>query len=72
MRTDTDILIRALEILSEDIISSDGVANAAIFEAADRLRSFKTALENIASTPLCLQDDISWIDLRSIAEKALE
>jgi hypothetical protein len=37
MRTDTTILIKALRILSNDIQSEDGVANAAIAEAADRL-----------------------------------
>lgn len=37
MRTDTETLIKALEILVDDIQSVDGVANAAIAEAAQRL-----------------------------------
>ena len=37
MRTDTETLISALRILSQDIESNDGVANAAIAEAADRM-----------------------------------
>lgn len=37
-RTDTEILIKALFILSDDIQSDDGVANAAIREGAERLQ----------------------------------
>jgi multimeric flavodoxin WrbA len=37
MDTDTPTLIKALRILVEDIQSDDGVANACIAEAADRL-----------------------------------
>lgn len=36
-RTPTQILIEAMLALSRDIHSGDGVANAAIFEAAQRL-----------------------------------
>jgi len=38
MKTSTTTLIKALEILSKEIQSEDGVANAAIAEAADRLK----------------------------------
>lgn len=37
MRSSTTTLISALRILARDIQSEDGVANAAIAEAADRL-----------------------------------
>lgn len=37
MRTDTEILIKSMHILSNDVQSVDGVANAAISEAAYRL-----------------------------------
>ena len=37
-KTQDEILIKALEILARDIQSDDGVANACIFEAAERLR----------------------------------
>ena len=37
MRTDTETLIAAMRILSQDVESNDGVANAAIAEAADRM-----------------------------------
>jgi len=36
-RTDTATLIQAMRILARDIQSDDGVANAAIAEAADRM-----------------------------------
>ncbi len=36
-RTDTETLAAAMRILSVDIQSGDGVANAAIAEAAERL-----------------------------------
>ena len=42
-RTDTETLIAAMRILSRDIRSGDGVANAAIAEAADRLDELKSA-----------------------------
>ena len=37
-KTDDKILIESMRILSRDIVSGDGVANAAILEAADRLQ----------------------------------
>lgn len=36
-RTPTPVLIKALEALSRDVQSEDGVANAALFEAAQRM-----------------------------------
>lgn len=42
MKTDTSVLIQALRILANDIISEDGVANATILEAADRLEELTT------------------------------
>jgi len=38
MKTDTLTLAKSLEVLAQEIQSDDGVANAAIFEAAQRLR----------------------------------
>lgn len=37
MRTSDKTLVAALRILSRDIVSDDGVANACIAEAADRI-----------------------------------
>lgn len=44
MKTDTTILIRAMRILADEIQSEDGVANAAIAEAADRLEEYHSLL----------------------------
>ena len=46
MKTSIESLIKALRILAEEIESNDGVANAAIAEAADRLEELKS--ENAA------------------------
>lgn len=40
-RTATSVLISAMQILAKDIKSDDGVANAAIQEAADRLEELR-------------------------------
>jgi hypothetical protein len=37
----TDTLIKAMRVLARDIQSGDGIANAAIDEAADRLQRLK-------------------------------
>jgi len=41
MRSTTETLIAAMRILARDIQSGDGVANAAIAEAADRLEELQ-------------------------------
>ncbi len=41
MKTNTKTLIKALRILSEDIQSDDGIANACIREAADRIEELQ-------------------------------
>lgn len=46
MKSSTETLIKAMYILSNDIYSEDGVANAAILEAAIRLEElYKENLE---------------------------
>lgn len=47
MRTDTGALVEALKILSEEIQSLDGVANAAILEGAHRLEELSEELEAV-------------------------
>ena len=42
--TDTATLIQSLRVLARDIDSRDGVANAAIAEAADRMEELEHAL----------------------------
>lgn len=46
MKTSTESLIIAMRVLAKHIYSEDGVANAAIAEAADRLEELKS--ENAA------------------------
>jgi hypothetical protein len=56
MKTNTQTLARAMDILARDIQSQDGIANAAIREAAERLRELdaeigkKIASEKLART----------------------
>lgn len=45
MRTDTQTLIKSLLILAEEIESEDGVANAAIHEAALRMEELVEMLD---------------------------
>lgn len=44
-RAKTETIIQAMRILAEEIQSDDGVANAAISEAADRLEELRAAAE---------------------------
>lgn len=46
-KTRTPILISAMRLLSRDIQSEDGVANAAIAEAAERLEELETSVTNL-------------------------
>ena len=45
--TKTGVLITAMRTLASDVKSDDGVANAAIAEAADRLERYANALQAI-------------------------
>lgn len=47
MTTNTEKLIEALQLLSQSIDSVDGVANAAIFEAAQRLDEARAEAERL-------------------------
>jgi hypothetical protein len=71
-RTDIKTLIEAMRILSEGIQSEDGVANAAIAEAADRLQEQDYFIKQLlnAGDELCAcadqfgytyTDDMEWI-----------
>lgn len=46
-RSSTQTIITAMRILAEDIQSEDGVANAAIREAADRLEELASELARV-------------------------
>ncbi len=77
MRTQIEILVKAMHILANDIQSDDGVANAAIYEAAQRLeeqnqriKRMEEALYKIefyAATGI-LQD--SFDEIKRIAKEA--
>lgn len=45
MRTSDDVLVKSLFILATDILSDDGVANAAIHEAALRMEELIKMVE---------------------------
>jgi hypothetical protein len=60
MRTSDEILIESMFILADDIQSDDGVANAAIREAAFRLDEQKKEIE-------ALKKELE--EYRSLAEK---
>jgi len=47
MKTKTKTLIKALRILSRDIESDDGVANACVAEAADRLEELENKIDDL-------------------------
>ncbi len=47
MRSSTEKLIKAMRILSSDIQSDDGVANAAIAEAAQRLEEQQERIKRL-------------------------
>jgi uncharacterized protein (UPF0335 family) len=47
VKTSTETLIKAMRILSSDIQSDDGVANAAIAEAAQRLEEQKDRIKRL-------------------------
>ena len=47
MKTDTETLIKALRILAEEIQSDDGVANACVAEAADRLEYLNNKIDDL-------------------------
>jgi hypothetical protein len=58
MRTSTETLIAAMRILSQDIQSDDGVANAAVAEAGERL-----AEQHMRITQLERENDALRADL---------
>ena len=70
MKTDTLILIKAMRRLAEEIQSEDGVANAAIAEAADRLEELH---QNVLDRDLTIVtiEDIVTNDKRSNKAKVL-
>ena len=67
--TETKTIIEALRILARDIQSEDGVANAAIAEAADRLekqqrkiRNQRREIEALAKDKKRVDGFVRWLD----------
>ena len=56
MKSSTETLIAALRVLANDIQSQDGVANAAVSEAADRLEELKLNLVTIGELAIANWD----------------
>lgn len=67
MRTSTETLIAAMRILSSDIQSDDGVANAAVAEAGERL-----AEQHMRITQLEQENDSLRADLLLWEEKEVK
>lgn len=59
-RSDTKTIIMAMKYLSEDIESTDGIANAAIAEAAQRLEELIFENKFILKNQLKAQQDLEW------------
>jgi hypothetical protein len=51
--SETSVLVKALRILAHDIQSQDGVANACIYEAADRIQQLS---DQITKWKQCAHD----------------
>lgn len=69
-KTDTLILIKAMRRLADDIQSDDGVANAAIAEAADRLEELRSKVLDDGLTIVTIEDIVAN-DKRSNKAKVL-
>lgn len=67
MKTSTETLIAAMRILSSDIQSDDGVANAAVAEAGERL-----AEQHMRITQLEQENDSLRADLLLWEEKEVK
>jgi hypothetical protein len=68
MKTPDPILIKALVILSEDIQSDDGVANACILEGASRLSELIRGIKEVLIENAHLADgeDCTLIKLKKL------
>lgn len=63
MRTDTYILSLVMKQLAEDIICEDGIATAAILEAADRLVELQGDNTHLISQNNKLKSEITKLQL---------
>jgi len=63
-RTDIKILIEAMRILSEGIQSEDGVANAAIAEAGQRLQEQSNYIKLLEDTAIGYVPPNLWAKIK--------
>jgi NTP pyrophosphatase (non-canonical NTP hydrolase) len=68
MKTDTNTIVAALKILSHDIQSSDGIANACIEEASSRLKELSEQVENLKDQRDCAMNIIKKMKTRNMNE----
>ncbi len=70
MRTSTETLIAAMRILSQDIQSDDGVANAVIAEAAQRLEEQQEHIKKLESENDDMREDLLlWGDTLRLQQR---
>ena len=70
MNTSTETLIAAMRILSQDIQSDDGVANAAIAEAAQRLEEQQERIKKLESENDDMREDLlMWGDTLRLQQR---
>lgn len=60
MKTSTETLIAAMHILATEIQSDDGVANAAIAEAGERLAEQHMRIAQLEQENDALRADLLW------------
>ena len=67
MRSETKTLAAALRVLAVEIQSEDGIASAAIFEAAERLEQLEKALRDIENLHYGWDGDCGAVKIASEA-----
>jgi len=67
VRTQIEILVKAMHILANDIQSDDGVANAAIYEAAQRLEEQNQRIKRLEEAGDVLAQRASRLGLLPMA-----
>jgi hypothetical protein len=76
-KTKTEILASAMDVLAREIQSGDGVANAAIAEAAERLRELAADSKRLdwlcANSHICIEtmDSSEYPNTRSAIDAAM-
>ena len=71
MRSSDETLVGALRILAQDIESVDGVANAALQEAADRIEELAAEVEDLRNQNHCnrVAAEARWDRIKKLEEE---